>query len=105
MKALTVKQPWINLILSGKKTIEVRKWSTNYRGELLLTCSKNPKHKLSGKAVAIINLFSVSKMTLKDAPNACYPYKKELYAWRIHLKKTINPFNVKGKLGIFDINI
>jgi len=31
MKTLTVRQPWANLIASGRKTIETRTWSTNYR--------------------------------------------------------------------------
>jgi hypothetical protein len=34
MKALSVKQPWANMIASGKKTIETRKWPTDYRGVL-----------------------------------------------------------------------
>jgi hypothetical protein len=37
MKALTVKQPWAELIARGEKTIEYRTWSTRYRGPLLIT--------------------------------------------------------------------
>ena len=43
MKALSIKEPWATLILEGKKTIETRTWKTNYRGEILLCASKNPK--------------------------------------------------------------
>lgn len=52
MKALTLKQPWASLLFTpiyggemgelvrlGKKTIETRKWSTGYRGDLLITTS------------------------------------------------------------------
>lgn len=35
-KALSVKQPWAELILSGRKTIELRRWSAPYRGPLWL---------------------------------------------------------------------
>lgn len=34
--ALSVRQPWAELILSGRKSIEVRSWTTDYRGPLWL---------------------------------------------------------------------
>lgn len=40
-KALSVKQPWAALIANGRKTIETRKWATNYRGPLLICSSKS----------------------------------------------------------------
>jgi len=42
MKVLSLKQPWAELILQGKKRIEIRKWNTNFRGEFLIHSSKNP---------------------------------------------------------------
>lgn len=39
MKALIIKQPWIDLILEGKKTIEVRGSKTNIRGQIALIAS------------------------------------------------------------------
>lgn len=41
MKALTLLQPWASLLAHGEKTIETRSWSTNYRGKVLITASKN----------------------------------------------------------------
>lgn len=32
--ALSVRQPWAELIISGRKTIEVRSWAHAYRGRL-----------------------------------------------------------------------
>ena len=32
--ALSIRQPWAELIITGKKTIEVRSWYTEYRGPL-----------------------------------------------------------------------
>ena len=32
--ALSIRQPWAELIVTGKKTIEIRSWSTEYRGLL-----------------------------------------------------------------------
>ncbi len=41
MKCLSLKQPYAYLLASGKKTIEIRKWNTNHRGEFLIHSSKN----------------------------------------------------------------
>ncbi len=42
MKALSIKQPFAELILQGKKKIELRKWNTLFRGEFLIHASKIP---------------------------------------------------------------
>ena len=36
MKCLSICQPFADLIIQGKKTIELRKWNTKFRGEFLL---------------------------------------------------------------------
>ncbi|MES2765497.1 MAG: ASCH domain-containing protein [Bacteroidota bacterium] len=40
MKVLSLIQPWASLVVIGAKQIEVRKWKTTYRGELLIHASK-----------------------------------------------------------------
>ena len=42
MKAITIKQPWANLIVMGLKDVENRTWSTNYRGRVLVHASSIP---------------------------------------------------------------
>jgi len=42
MKALSLKQPWAELILQGRKTVELRKWNTKFRGKFLIHASKKP---------------------------------------------------------------
>lgn len=49
MKALSLKQPFAELVVSGKKTIELRKWKTNFRGEFLVHASKVPDCKAMKK--------------------------------------------------------
>jgi hypothetical protein len=41
MKALTVCQPYAELIVSGAKPIENRSWPTRYRGELAIHAGKS----------------------------------------------------------------
>jgi hypothetical protein len=45
MKALSLKQPFAELILLGRKKIELRKWNTHFRGEFLIHTSKIPDRK------------------------------------------------------------
>ncbi len=40
-KALTICQPYAELIVSGRKLVENRKWSTNYRGPLIIHAGKS----------------------------------------------------------------
>ena|SRR3989344_9253354 len=42
MKALSLKQPFAELILQGKKKIELRNWNTKFRGEFFIHASKIP---------------------------------------------------------------
>ena len=39
MKVLSVRQPWAYLIVAGYKPVENRRWSTTYRGPLLIHAS------------------------------------------------------------------
>lgn len=38
--AVSIRQPWAELILQGRKTIELRSWDTDYRGPLWLHTGK-----------------------------------------------------------------
>ena len=43
MKALTVRQPWAWAIISGRKRVENRNWSTRVRGRIAVHSSKKPE--------------------------------------------------------------
>lgn len=40
MKCLSLRQPYAGLLVSGRKTIELRSWNTNFRGRFLVHASK-----------------------------------------------------------------
>jgi len=40
MKALTLRQPWATIVAEKLKTVEVRTWSTKYRGPLIIHAGK-----------------------------------------------------------------
>jgi hypothetical protein len=49
MKTLSLKQPFAELVVCGRKTIELRNWNTSFRGEFLIHASKNPDFKAMEK--------------------------------------------------------
>ncbi|MDQ6862918.1 MAG: ASCH domain-containing protein [Thermoproteota archaeon] len=36
MKGLSLKQPFAELLVSGRTTVELRKWNTKFRGKFLI---------------------------------------------------------------------
>lgn len=107
MKALSIKQPWANLIAQGEKTIEVRTWKTEYRGELLIVSSQRPRIEPFGQGLCIVKLLNCRQMTEHDLKRACLPdYHHYTYAWELDLLYRFEyPFPVKGKLSLYDVDI
>jgi len=78
MKALSLKQPWAELIVSGRKTIEIRKWNTHFRGEFLIHASKNTNKKAE------------TEHGFQDLPTGCIVGKAKLLdVKKYHSKKRI----------------
>ncbi len=109
LPALSVKQPWADLIASGEKTIETRTWWTGYRGPLVICSSALPKGQgVTRRALCVVFLTHCRDMTLADQVAArCEIYEKAK-AWEftrerlIHLKAMEN---VRGQLGIFPLSL
>ena len=40
--ALSIRQPWVEMILRGLKQLELRRWNPDYRGLLWLHAARNP---------------------------------------------------------------
>jgi hypothetical protein len=106
MKAISLKQPWANLVASGKKTIETRKWSTNYRGDLVICSSQNPKIEPYGCALCIVELYDIKPMEKQHEKDACIKVYPKAYAWFLRNLRPINPLiPVKGSLSIFNLEL
>ncbi|MBC8501261.1 MAG: ASCH domain-containing protein [DPANN group archaeon] len=119
MKALSLKQPWAELILQGKKKIETRKWKTNFRGKFYIHASKN------------IDLIPAKEFGLKDFQTGALIGKAELvdvkeykdekdfhkdddkhlarglgfrkYGFILKNVKRIKPIPYKGQLNFFEV--
>lgn len=120
MKAISIKQPWAGLIANGKKTIETRTWNTSYRGPLLICAGKTIDEPLAkylkqmngfdtagplGMAVAIVELAATGIMHQVHEAAALCEARPGLFAWRLDAVQRIQHFPVRGRLGLFDVDI
>jgi hypothetical protein len=123
MYALSIKQPWLDLILDGKKTLEIRTWRTHYRGPLLLVSSKfidrtarlsiypdvrkaalSDGHVL-GHALGVCKLVNCRPMKTCDKKAALCDFYPGFIAWVLSDIKEIEPFPVKGQLGLYEMEV
>lgn len=108
MKALSIRNPWAHMILCGEKEFEFRTWQTDYRGDLLICSSANPKIKdtIMGHALVIVRLNDIFEVTAKNYKDFDLDEKPEgkLYAWQLTDSRVIKPFPVKGKLNFFNVD-
>lgn len=106
MRALSLRPEWAMPVLLGQKTVECRTWRTSYRGELLICASSRPLRAgaIAGYALCKVLLVGVrpfeeadlAAALLEDAPEGAY-------AWELADLRLIEPFPVKGKLGLFEV--
>lgn len=105
MKAISIKQPWANLIASGQKTIETRVWTAEYRGPLLIVSAKSPNIAPAGYAIAVADLVDCRPMTKADEAAACCEIYPNAVAWILQGVRRVRVFPVKGQLRIFDVDV
>lgn len=121
MKALSLKQPWAELILQDRKTIEIRKWNTRFRGRFLIHASLQPnKGQLErfgivspqlGSIVGEAELVDVIMYATKEAFDAdfdkhlatTYVFDKKLYGFVLKNVKRVTPKQLKGRLNFFEV--
>lgn len=105
-KAISLKQPWANLVATEKKTIETRKWKTNYRGEIVICSSQNPPIKPAGYALCTAELYHIEPMKKEHEEKACIKVYPGAYSWFLRNIKPLNkPVPVKGRLVIFTLKL
>lgn len=126
MKALSVMQPWASLLVNGTKKIELRTWSTPYRGPLAICAgvrvdprgarhpSDGPRGVLLGEVVvtavrpatmADANAAGVTSDQMTEALRVAKAKGKTLFAWVVDRPRaTAEHRPVRGLLGIFNLD-
>ena len=124
MKCLSVSQPFAELIILGKKTIELRKWNTNYRGELLIHAPlkirkedakrlKIDKKFVTGAIVGKVEIYDVKKYDSQKQVKsdqkfhfASKNFHDRTYGFLLKNAKAFRvPIPYKGQLGLFEVKL
>lgn len=108
VRMLSIQNPYATLILQGEKTIEVRSWSTAYRGDVLICSTKVPsKHSLAGIVLApngvmlcIAELSDIRPFVWSDEPKAKLPWVKKHFSWVLTNIRPVVQVPVTGKQGL-----
>lgn len=81
------------MFLNGTKTVEIRSWQTNYRGELLLHCaSREADGSMAGRLIASCVLSKIE-----------WNGETKMYEWHLEeIKPLSEKIRVKGKLGLWN---
>lgn len=106
MKALSLWPEWAMTALCGRKTVEWRSWSTDYRGDVLI-CSSARKSApaVCGHALCVVRLVDVVPFTDEHMEAACLDELPDGgYAWLLDDLRLIEPFPVKGRQRLFDVD-
>ena len=124
MKCLSVCQPFAELIVEGKKTIELRKWNTKFRGEFLVHAAKKilikdckrmkivPSTIVTGAIIGKVNLIDVKKYdsdrelkTDKKKHHSVSDHTKNKYGFILEEpKKLLVPIPYLGKQNFFEFH-
>lgn len=112
MKAISIHADYATLIAMEIKTIEFRSWETSYRGEILICTSQAYKNNkdykdafVFGKAIATAEIVDCMPFNFKKHSENAFVYDKKLkgFSWILDNVKIIEPFDVKGKLKIYEV--
>ena len=122
MKALSIRQPWADLIVQGKKTLELRSWTTKYRGVLAIHASQSfnpdeclaygidPAHLTTGALIGTVELQEIFALnaemyaSLQREHLATNPFHPPLYGWRVAKSRALpQPIPTRGRMSLFDV--
>lgn len=119
--AISIRQPWAALIVAGRKTIEVRSWSVDYRGPLFIHTGKKPAEEFidrfpdidtnfQGGLLGVADLADIQPFTqalwsrLRSEHLVPGPMPNKAFGWRFERpRKLLHPVPLSGQLGLFTV--
>ena len=124
MKALSFRQPWAELILQGRKTIDLRTYNTHYRGPLAVHASQkmetghcrehnlDPDNLDAGGIVGTVELVDVIPLDEAayqeqlTAHLAGRRWREGLYGWVLaHPQRLPEFIPARGRTNLFNIEL
>ncbi|MDH3677326.1 MAG: ASCH domain-containing protein [Nitrosopumilus sp.] len=124
MKCLSISQPFAYLIIAGEKSIELRNWNTNFRGEFLIHAPIRIKEKdckrlkitkklITGAIIGKVTLYNVKKYNSDNELKrdqkfhlASKEFHNKKYGFILKNAKQFRvPIPLMGQLGFFDVKL
>jgi hypothetical protein len=122
LKCLSLRQPYAELVVAGRKTIETRTWKTNFRGKFLVHASKVIDRESSdilnidcskltrGAVIGLAFLYDVKKYSTKQDfiadkdKHFSSIFSEPKYGFLLKDAMKLNkPIPLAGKLGFFEV--
>ncbi|HET6983776.1 MAG TPA: ASCH domain-containing protein [Myxococcaceae bacterium] len=109
MRAITIRQPWAELIVRGEKDVENRSWRTRHRGPLLIHAGGQADRKRFGEhgvpddvqLGAIIGVVEVVDCT-QEKTSAWH--EEGSWGWYLARPRRFKkPIPMKGQRGLFEV--
>ena len=111
MKCLSICQPFAELIIQNKKTIELRTWNTNFRGEFLvhapIKIRKEEYKKLKIELYDVKKYESLKEIQAdKNKHFSSKTFHEKTFGFILKNAKSFRfPIPWKGQLGFFNVNL
>lgn len=124
VKALSFRQPWAELVLQGRKTLDLRTWSTRHRGPLAIYASQtvekeaclqhglDPDQLTTGAVIGLVDLVGVVELdqSAYDARAAAHfsgrHFQEPLFGWELANPRVLAaPVPTRGRLLLFEVDL
>lgn len=102
-QCISMEQPAANEFALGRRSVDIRTWSTGYRGEILIASFGNPRIPPAGFAIAVGKLAECRAMAVADEPAAASRWFGGAIAWVFAELTPIAPFKLTSQLGLYAI--
>jgi hypothetical protein len=124
MKALSFRQPWAELILQGRKTLDLRTYQTNHRGPLAVYAPKtvdkaacrayniDPETVQTGGVLGIVDVVDImaldedSYSAQQEAHLSALAFDGSLYGWQLRNPRRLpQVVPAVGRMSLFNVDI
>jgi hypothetical protein len=124
MKALSFRQPWAELILQGRKTMDLRTYQTSHRGSLAVYAPKtidqeaceryqiDPQTLQTGGVLGIVQVVDIlpldqeSYAANQEAHLGGRSFRDPLYGWQLQDPQRLPaPIPATGRMSLFNVDL
>lgn len=115
MKTIVLRQPWASLVAEGKKTIELRTWSTKHRGPLLIVAGRGVDradarrldryNDPAGVTLCTVDLVDVREAVARDSKHTLCDVAANEFAWVLANPRPVKRVSIVGRLGLYEVEL